>query len=104
MQISLFRSLCLGCCLFVLNFGKAQPVITEYFAMKENVKIDLNDKKIQKSISAKGILDVAWNSSNSVLAVTYDPKLTESKEVMKNIQELFSLNNIATASHTPNTK
>lgn len=104
MRNSFLRSLCLGCCLFVLNFGKAQPVITEYFAMRENVKIDLNDKKIQKSINAKGILDVAWNSSNSVLSVTYDPKLTESREVLKNVQELLGLNNATTASHTPNTK
>ena len=34
------RSLTLGCILFVTNFGHAQPVITEFYLMKEAIKVD----------------------------------------------------------------
>lgn len=98
------RILCLVGFLFAINFGKAQPVITEYFAMRESIKIDLNDKKIQKSINAKGILDMVCNNSNSVLAVTYDPKMIDSKEVLRTVQEVLGLNNAGIVSNPTNTK
>lgn len=100
----LLRGLCLGCLLFVLNFGKAQPVITEYYMMKEAVKIDLTDKKLQKSINAKGILDMVCNNSNSVLAVTYDPKMIGSSDVLRAVQEVLGLNNTSFVNNPSNTK
>jgi hypothetical protein len=98
------RSICLVCFLFALNFCSAQPVITEYFAMRESIKIDLNDKKIQKSINAKGLLDMVCNNSNSVLAVTYDPKMIDSKEILRVVQEVLGLNNTAIVSNPMSAK
>lgn len=98
------RILCLVSFLFAINFGKAQPVITEYYVMKEAVKIDFTDKKLQKSINAKGILDMVCNNSNSVLAVTYDPKIIDSKEVLRAVQEVLGLNNTSFVNNPSNTK
>ena len=85
------RGLTLGCFLFVMNFAHAQPVITEFYAMKEAIKVDLTDKKVVKTFNAKGILEMSWNTSSSMLAVTYDPKMTESREVFKTIQEVLGM-------------
>ena len=104
MKKFLIRSLSIGCLLFTLNFCQAQPVITEYFVMKEAFKIDLNDKKVQKTIYAKGILDIVWNATSLILAVTYDPKVTDSKEILRSIQDVVSLNTTGILSQPTDTK
>ncbi|MBL7816532.1 MAG: hypothetical protein JNL70_16045 [Saprospiraceae bacterium] len=103
MELFFRRALSAGCFLFVTQFCSAQPVITEYFTMREAFKIDLNDKKIQKTIYTKGVLDIVWNAPNFILAITYDPRTTDSKEVMKTIQDVVKLNTAGIVS-TPNTK
>ena len=98
------RSLTLACILFVTNFGHAQPVITEFYLMKEAIKVDLTDKKILKTINAKGILELTWNTSSSMLAVTYDPKMTESREVAKTIQEVLGMGGASMSKNTSQSK
>lgn len=98
------RILCLVSFLFATNFGKAQPVITEYFTMRESIKIDLNDKKIQKIVYAKGILDVSWNPSDLLLAITYDPKAADNKDIWKSIQEVVDLNSANPSNSKQSTK
>jgi hypothetical protein len=64
---------------------KAQAVITEYFDLKEGLKIDLNDKKAAKSIYSKGVLDIDWNGDKHILAISYDPKQAKIEDIMSNI-------------------
>ena len=104
MKKFLCRSLCLGYFLCALNFCYAQPVVTEYFVMKEGFKIDLSDKKIQKSIYTKGVLDIIWSSSNLTLSISYDPKLTDAKEILKSIHDAVGLNSTSIKSQPANSK
>ena len=67
------------------NTVKAQAVITEYFDVKESLKIDLNDKKAAKAVYTKGVLDIDWNGDKRVLAISYDPKQTKIEDIMSNI-------------------
>lgn len=71
--------------LIAANTVKAQAVITEYFDVKESLKIDLNDKKAAKAVYTKGVLDIDWNSDKRVLAISYDPKQTKIEDIMSNI-------------------
>ena len=71
--------------LIASNTVKAQAVITEYFDVKESLKIDLNDKKAAKAVYTKGVLDIDWNSDKRVLAISYDPKQTKIEDIMSNI-------------------
>ena len=64
---------------------KAQAVITEYFDVKETLKIDLNDKRAAKAVYTKGVLDIDWNGDKRVLAISYDPKQTKIEDIMSNI-------------------
>lgn len=79
---------------------KAQPVITEYFTMKEPFKIELNDKKVQKAVYTKGVLDLDWNDVKRTLSVTYDPKLARVEDIVRNIKEVAS-NSFGSASMAP---
>ena len=67
------------------NTVKAQAVITEYFDVKETLKIDLNDKRAAKAVYTKGVLDIDWNGDKRVLAISYDPKQTKIEDIMSNI-------------------
>jgi hypothetical protein len=87
------RSLCLCCFILAAHFCWAQPVVTEYYVMKSGFKIDLTDKKIQKTVYVKGVVDIVWSTSNSTLSITYDPHLTSGADVMKAIQDVTGLNN-----------
>ena len=71
--------------LIASNTVKAQAVITEYFDVKESLKIDLNDKKAAKAVYTKGVLDIDWNGDKRVLAISYDPKQTKIEDIMSNI-------------------
>ncbi len=88
MKTKLRHCLCAGCILFAINFCEAQPVVTEYFVMKQGFKIDLTDKKVQKTIYIKGVLDVVYSTSNLTLSITYDPHTTTAIDAMKAIQEV----------------
>ena len=79
---------------------KAQPVITEYFAMKEPFKIELSDKKVQKAVYTKGVLDIDWNDAKRTLSVTYDPKLARVEDIVRNIKEV-AVNSFGSASIAP---
>ena len=79
---------------------KAQPVITEYFAMKEPFKIELSDKKVQKAVYTKGVLDLDWNAAKRTLSVTYDPKLARVEDIVRNIKEV-AVNSFGSASIAP---
>lgn len=50
---------------------KAQATITEYFAMKGDFYLDVKDKRVQKIASAKGLLDIYWDSNKRTLSVSY---------------------------------
>ncbi len=104
MKNPFLRILAIGCFLIMFNVGKAQPVITEYFLMNEPIKVDLNDKKAQKSINGKGILDITWDKTELVLAVTYDPKVLESKDVIKTVQDSLGPNNVGRVANPTHTK
>lgn len=104
MKKFLFRSVYTGCFLFALNFGHAQPVVTEYFVMKTGFKIDLTDKKIQKTVYSKGVIDIVWSTSNMTLSITYDPKLTDGKDILKSIQDVAGLNSASIQSQPANSK
>lgn len=71
---------------------KAQAVITEYFDVKESLKIDLNDKKAAKAVYSKGVLDIDWNGDKRVLAISYDPKQTKIEDIMSNISMVTGQN------------
>jgi hypothetical protein len=100
MKNPFLRSLAIGCFLIMFNVG----IITEYFLMNEAIKVDLNDKKTQKAINGKGILDITWDKTELVLAVTYDPKILESKDVIKTIQASLGPNNVGTVANPTHTK
>lgn len=78
---------------------KAQPVVTEYIAMKEPFKIDLSDKKVQKAAISKGILDLEWNEGKRTLAVSYDPKATNIQDALHHVKEVANGN--MSASNNP---
>jgi hypothetical protein len=50
---------------------KAQAVITEFFTMNGGFYIDIKDKRIQKLVSNKTVLDIDWNEDKRILAVSY---------------------------------
>ena len=75
--------------LFMATTAKAQMVITEYFDIKEAVKVDLSDKKVQKSLYAKGILDIDWDATRRVLAIAYDPQQANMAETTHKIGDLI---------------
>lgn len=79
---------------------KAQLVITEYFTMNSSFKIDLNDKKVQKVVYTKGVLDLDWNDAKRVLAVSYDPKMARVEDIVRNIKEVAA-NSFANGSVAP---
>ena len=78
--------------LIASNTVKAQAVITEYFDVKETLKIDLNDKRAAKAVYTKGVLDIDWNGDKRVLAISYDPKQTRIEDIMSNISTVTGQN------------
>jgi hypothetical protein len=70
---------------------KAQAVITEYFDVKDGIKVDLTDKKATKQFYSKGVLDIDWNADKHVLAISYDPKQTTIESVLANFSSLAQI-------------
>jgi copper chaperone CopZ len=70
---------------FITQLAHAQMTITEYFPLKNEFKVDLNNVKNAKTIFTKGVLDVEWNPDKRTLAIAYDPKQTDIKAIVKNI-------------------
>jgi hypothetical protein len=84
--------------LMALQTVNAQSVITEYFDMKSDIKINLNDKNVTKTLYSKGVLDIDWDSEKHVLAISYDPKQTKIQDIMFNVnnateQGIIAMNN-----------
>jgi hypothetical protein len=94
-----FNTLAIVALVLVSVSIKAQPVVTEYFAMKEPFKIDLSDKKVQKAAYIKGVLDLDWNEAKHTLAVSYDPKLANAQDIVRHVKDVA--NGVITASNTP---
>ncbi len=68
---------------------KAQAIITEYFAMKGYFYLDVKDKRVQKIMSAKGILDIDWNSDKRTLAISYPlGKLDKLDDVVESLKKV----------------
>ena len=91
MNMSL-RNFCLAFCLFVSYFCPAQPVITEYFLVREPIKINLEDRKVQKNIYTKGVLDIVFYPTKLTLAITYLLSPTSNIEVLGTVRSLINLN------------
>ena len=68
--------------------------------MKEPFKIELSDKKVQKAVYTKGVLDLDWNDAKRTLSVTYDPKLARVEDIVRNIKEV-AVNSFGSASIAP---
>ena len=103
MKKLLFNTIAVAALLLASISVKAQPVVTEYFTMKEPFKIDLSEKKIQKAVYTKGVLDIDWNDVKRILAVSYDPKLTRIEDVVRNIKEVASGASLANSAQMQNT-
>ena len=67
----------------------AQATITEYFAMKGYFYLDVKDRRVQKIMSAKGLLDIDWNENKRTLAISYPmgklEKLDDVLEALKKV-------------------
>ena len=70
---------------------KAQATITEYFAIKGYFPLDVKDRRVQKIMSAKGLLDVDWNENKRTLAISYPmgklEKLDDVLEALKKVAQ-----------------
>jgi hypothetical protein len=86
------NALKLAFALFLLcstNAIKAQSVITEFFAMNRDFNLDIKDKRIQKLMSNKTVLDVEWNENKRILSVSYFlASKTDIKEVVGVIKKV----------------
>ena len=76
------------CILCTTNAIKAQAVITEFFAMNGTFSLDVKDKRIQKLMSNKNVLDIDWNGNKRVLSVSY-PLASASKIDIKEVVEVI---------------
>ena len=80
------NALKLAFALFLLcntNAVKAQAVITEFLYMNNTFSLDIKDKRIQKLVSNKTILDIEWNETKRILSVSYFlANKTDVKEVV----------------------
>jgi hypothetical protein len=99
MKATILRSAIAIIFMIAAQSAKAQAVITEYFDVKEALKIDLNDKKAAKAVYSKGVLDIDWNGDKRVLAISYDPKVTKIEDIMSNIS-LVTGQNLSAALNT----
>lgn len=70
---------------------KAQATITEYFAMKGNFYLDMKDRRVQKIMSTKGILDIYWDDNKRTLSISYPlgklEKLDDVVETLKKVAQ-----------------
>jgi hypothetical protein len=76
------------CILCTANSIKAQAVITEFFAMNRDFSLDVRDKRIQKLMSNKTVLDIDWNENKRVLSVSY-PLASADKTDIKEVVEVI---------------
>ncbi len=68
---------------------KAQPTVTEYFAMKGDFYLDVKDKRVQKIMSSKGLLDIDWNGNKRTLAISYPlGKLEKLDDVLETLKKV----------------
>lgn len=77
------------CILFGTQSVKAQSVITEFFPVNGSFYFDIKDKRVQKIMSSKGLLDIDWNEDKRILSVSYPlmAKL-DIKEVVEGIKKV----------------
>jgi hypothetical protein len=85
MEASFLRLALAALFLIMAQFASAQAVITEYFDVKQGVTLDINDKKVAKSLYTPGVLDIYWNVEKRVLEISYDPKVTQISKIMEHI-------------------
>ena len=102
MKATILRSILAAILMLATQAVNAQAVITEYFEVKEVVKVDLGDKKTTKPMYTKGVLDIDWNGDKRVLSISYDPKQTKIEDITSNIQKVSGINlDPAVASNAP---
>ena len=92
MKVAFLRLIVAVCFLVATQTIKAQSVITEYLDVKKSFSIDLNDKKSQTAIYTKGVIDVNWNETKRILAISYDPKQTTIETVVATINSIAGNN------------
>ena len=100
MKVAFLRFVVAVCFLAATQTIKAQSVITEYLDVKKTFSINLNDKKILITIYTKGVIDVDWNETKRILAISYDPKQTTIESIVTTINsiaghssDIISINN-----------
>jgi hypothetical protein len=93
MKKNVFKLVLVLCIFCTANTVKAQAVITEFFAMNGGFSLDVKDKRIQKLMSNKNVLDIDWNENKRVLSVSYPLvgvgkiDIKEMVEVIKKVAE-----------------
>jgi hypothetical protein len=89
MKKNVFKLVLIFCILCTTNAAKAQSVITEFFAMNGNFYLDVKDKRIQKLMSNKTVLDVDWDGDKRILSISYPlAAKTDIKEVVEVIRKV----------------
>jgi hypothetical protein len=89
MKKNVFKLVLVLCIFCTANTVKAQAVITEFFAMTGGFSLDVKDKRIQKLMSNKNILDIDWNENKRILAISYPlAGKTDIKDVVEVIKKV----------------
>jgi hypothetical protein len=86
MKKNVFKTILFFCIFCTTNTVKAQSVITEFFTMNGGFSLDVKDKRIQKLVSNKSILDIDWNENKRILAISY---LLTGKTDIKDVVEII---------------
>lgn len=92
MKVAFLRLVVAVCFLMTTQTIKAQSVITEYLEVKKSFTLDLSDKKNQTAIYTKGVMDVDWNETKRILAISYDPKQTKIETIVATINSIAGNN------------
>jgi hypothetical protein len=88
MKKNVFKFVLIFSILCTTNALKAQSVITEFFAMNGNFYLDVKDKRIQKLVSNKTVLDIDWNEDKRILSISYPLGKTDIKDVVEVIKKV----------------
>ena len=67
---------------------QAQPIVTEYLVMTDTFQIDRADKRIQKIISTKGMIDIDWRPSKRLLEISYYLGQAKIEDIMQIVMKV----------------
>ncbi len=88
MKKNVFKLVLIICIVCTTHALKAQAVITEFFAMNGGFSLDVKDKRIQKLVSNKMVLDIDWDGDKRILSVSYPLGKTDIKDVVEAIKKV----------------